>query len=154
MRDRPHDAIYVAATWYIRQHCMREHEWHYTRLSDLHDGLVPGVSLEPGELPVVSCYIDRDRWFLMTSARLISYCFGSMFAVSPLEIEQWSWGDFKTGLKQDVGTAGVQMTDGTVSSFKYETGYASMAPIHYARFWLLKYPILDKLDINRLRTQM
>ena len=98
--------------------------------------------------------MNRDSWFAMTSARLISYGFGSMFAVSPLEIESWKWGDFKTGLLPGIGTARLQMKNGTVSSLKYETGYASMAPIHYARFWDAKYPALDKLDINRLRAKI
>jgi len=26
-------------------------------------------------------------------------------------------------------------------SFLYETGYASMAPIHYFKFWSLKWPV-------------
>jgi hypothetical protein len=154
MRDWPHDAIYVAAVWYISKKCMHEHEWRYTRLLNLHGELRPEVSFEPGELPIVSCYLDRDRWFVMTSGRLQIRCFGQPFAVSPLDIKRWNLGDFKTRLVPQIGNATFQKRDGTSFSFQYETGYASMALIYYLLFWDVKFPALDKLDINRLRVEI
>lgn len=35
---------------------------------------------------------------------------------------------------------------GCSSRASSETGYASMAPIYYERFWDIKYPMLDELE--------
>jgi hypothetical protein len=72
MSEWPHEAICTVALWYIRKHCAREERWLYTRLSHLHDELKSIVLLGPGECPIVSCYIDRDHWFAMTSARMVT----------------------------------------------------------------------------------
>jgi hypothetical protein len=45
-----------------------------------------------------------------------------------------------------VETATLALADGTHIRVPYETGYASMAPICYQRFWDIKYPVLHKLE--------
>jgi len=63
MPDLTHESICTVAAWYIRKNSMREDEWRYTRLLHLHDELKAFVLFEPKECPIVSCYVDRDRWF-------------------------------------------------------------------------------------------
>ncbi len=154
MTEWPHEAIYIAATWYIRQHCMREVEWRYTCLQIAHEPLQSLISLEPDELPIVSCFIDTDSWFVMTSKRIEISNKDRRDTVIPLEIKSWDWGDFKAGMEPKIGAATLTLNDGTSLSLPYETGYASMAPIHYEMFWSVKYPALDKLDLERIRTMI
>ena len=154
MPDLAHEAICTVAAWHIRKHSVREHEWRYTRLLHLHDELKTIALLEPKECLIVSCYIDRDRWFMMTSARLITCGYMKTMTVSPLDIAHWYWGNFKSQLEPRIGIAKVSMKDGTSFSFPYETGYAAMAPIYYERFWAVKYPVLHNLDIARIRGQL
>lgn len=151
MTEWPHEAIYIAATWYIRQHSMHESDWRYTNLKVAHEPLLLLVSLGPDEMPIVSCLIDADSWFVMTSRRIEISNKRQRDSVDPLEITSWDWGYFKTDWEPKIGTATLTKDDGTSVSFLYETGYASMAPIHYQMFWSLKYPVLDKLDLERLR---
>lgn len=151
MTEWPHEAIYTVAIWYIRQTCMRESEWLYTCLEVAHEPLHREVSFEPAERPIVSCFIDTDSWFVMTSKRIEISNTCQRVTVNPLEIKSWDWGDFKTNGKPEVGVATLNLNDETSVSLPYETGYASMAPIHYVMFWSVKYPALDKLDLERIR---
>jgi hypothetical protein len=48
--------------------------------------------------------------------------------------------------RSEVETAILALNDGTHIRIPYETGYASMAPIYYERFWAIEYPVLDKLE--------
>jgi hypothetical protein len=130
---------------------MREQQWLYTRLLHLHDELKSVVVLQLKECLIVSCYIDRDHWFAMTSARMITCNNNEKVVANPLDAKWWDWGDFKTGLEPRIGTARIDLKDGTSFSFQYETGYASMAPIYYELFWRVKYPALHNLDIARIR---
>jgi len=154
MSEWPHEAICTVAIWYIRKHCAREELWLYTRLSHLHDELKSIVLLGPKECPIVSCYIDRGHWFAMTSARMIICHNSEKVVVNPLDLKRGHWGYFKTDREPRIGTARIDLKDGTSFSFQYETGYASMAPIYYELFWRVKYPALRNLDIARIRGQV
>lgn len=114
---------------------MRETEWRYTCLQVAHECLEPLISLEPDELPIVSCSIDADSWFVMTSKQIEISNKCQRDTVDPLEIKSADWGDFKTDLQPEIGTATLVLNDETSLSLPYETGYASMAPIHYVKFW-------------------
>lgn len=151
MSEWPHEAICTVATWYIRKHCAREEQWLYTRLLHLHDEMKYVVALEPTECLIVSCYIDRCHWFAMTSARMITCNNNEKVVANPLDFKRWHWEDFKADAEPRIGTARIDLKAGTSFSFQYETGYASMAPIYYERFWSVKYPALQKLDIARIR---
>jgi hypothetical protein len=154
MTGWPDEAIRVAATWYIHSHCMHEEKWRYTRLLSIHATPKSNVSFESNEVPIVSCEIAPASWYLMTSRRLIASCNHLSFEVNPLDIEDWNWGDFKTDLNLQIGDAKISVRNAGDRSFQYETGWASMAPIYYARFWLVKFPVLPKLDIDRLRSKL
>jgi hypothetical protein len=117
----------------------------------LHEELKCAVAFEPRECLIVSCYIDGSHWFAMTSARMISCYNDETVVANPIDVKRWVWGDFKTGLEPRIGTARIDLKVETSFSLPYETGYASMAPIYYARFWSVKYPVLAKLDIAHIR---
>jgi hypothetical protein len=154
MRERLDEAIRIAATWYIRKNCMHEDRWRYTRLLAVNSLPSSKVALEPGELGVVSCEVSEESWCFMTSRRLIGQRNQLRFEVQALDVDEWKWGDFKTGLEPQVGDAKIRSRNGVEHSFQYETGYASMAPIYYALFWTVKYPALQALDIEKLRREL
>ena len=55
-------------------------------------------------------------------------------------------GDFKHMGRSEVETATLALADGTHIRVPYETGYASMAPLYYERFWIIKHPVLEKFE--------
>jgi hypothetical protein len=131
---------------YIRKRAVNEPHWRFTRLDALPERLARIVQPDVDELPVVSCFIDAQRWFVMTTARVFGLAHGARFSCSPLEVTQWRWGDFKRRGRAEVEVATLSLANGTHLRMPYETGLAAMAPIYYERFWTLKYPALDKLE--------
>ena len=146
MNDWPHDKIRSASLAYIRRHATNEADWRFTRLDTLPERLARIVQLDTGEHSVVNCFIDAQRWYVMTTARIFGLASGSRFSCSPLDVTQWRWGDFKHGGRSEVEVATFSQANGTHLRVSYETGHAAMAPIYYERFWAIKYPILDKLE--------
>lgn len=142
MSDWPHDKIASHCLAYIRKHAMREPDWRFTRLGALPERLGRIAPLDAGELSIVSCFIDAQRWYVMTSARVFGLANGSRFSCSPLDVSQWRWGDFKHGGRAEAQIATLAFANGSHLRIAYETGDASTAPIHYARFWELEYPLL------------
>ncbi|MEJ0034616.1 MAG: hypothetical protein WDO68_00800 [Gammaproteobacteria bacterium] len=123
-----------------------EAAWRFTCLGALPERLARIARLDPGEHSVVSCFIDAQRWYVMTTARMFGLARGSQFSCSPLDVTQWRWGDFKHAGRPEVEVATLGLSGGTHLRISYETGAAAMAPIYYERFWTLKYPILEKLE--------
>jgi hypothetical protein len=144
--DWPHEKIRTVALRYIKKHTTNHSQWRFTSLDALPERLVRIVPLDPQELPIVTCFIDAQRWYAMTTARIFGVFSGSRFNCNPLEVTQWRWADFKHAGRSEVETATFALSTGTHIRFAYETGPAAMAPIHYERFWTIKYPVLDKLD--------
>ena len=97
------------------------------------------------ESSLVSCYVDPFNWYIMTTSRFFGNASGTQFRVSPVDVNDWSWGNFKHEGKAELETARIEINNGQSVSFVYETGNAAMAPIYYQRFWGIKYPILHKL---------
>lgn len=124
---------------------MKESEWLYTIVDSLHESIHDQIQLEDAELPLVSFYFDSSNWWAMTTSRCVGTHSGEPFSVDPATDTEWVWGNFKHDLKAELETVRVTRDDGTTADFLYETGYAAMAPIHYQRFWEIKYPILHKL---------
>jgi len=143
--DWPHEKICSAALRYITKHTMKESPWRFTCLDSLPERLGRIVQLEARERPVVTCFIDAQRWYAMTTARVFGVLHGSRFDCSPLEVTQWRWGNFKHNGRSEVETATLALASGTHIRLAYETGSAAMGPIYYERFWTIKYPVLDKL---------
>jgi hypothetical protein len=134
MNDWPHDEIYAAALAYIRKHAVDEPKWRFTRIDALSDALARIVRLDAGERVIVSCSLDAQRWFVMTTARVFGIVRGSQFSFSPLDVTRWRWGP-------EVAT--LAMTSGTHLRIPYETGPASAALTSYAKFWSHVYPTLS-----------
>lgn len=147
MRDWPHSRVHSAALAHIRRSTMKEAEWLYTELDCLRESIGDDIQLENEEHPLVSFYLDSSNWWAMTTSRCIGVTSGARFSVNPVTATEWVWGNFKHEGRAELQTVRVTRHDGTSVDFLYETGYASMAPIRYQRFWKLKYPILHKLAV-------
>jgi hypothetical protein len=142
----PHEQIHTAALRYIRKHTINEPEWRFTVIDALGQRLDRIVQLNPDERAIIACFVDAQRWYVMTSSRVFGVLQGSRFNCSPLDVRQWRWGDFKHGGRSEVETATLALANGTHMRVPYETGPAAMGSIYYERFWSIKYPVLDKLE--------
>ena len=146
MKCRSGDSVGSAALRYITKHIMKESEWRFTGLDALPERLIRIVHLNADERPIVTCFVDAQRFYAMTTARVFGIFRGSQFNCSPLEVRQWRWGNFKHAGRSEVGTATLALANGTPVKVPYETGPAAMGPIYYERFWTIKCPVLDKLE--------
>ena len=142
--DWPHEQIRSAALRYIKKHATGEPQWRFTVLDTLPQRLARIVHLGTGERPIVVCFVDAQRWYAMTTARVFGISRGSQFSCSPLDVRQWRWGDFKHAGRSEVEVATLALANGTHTRVSYETGPAAMGPIYYERFWTIKYPLLEK----------
>jgi hypothetical protein len=125
---------------------MKESEWRFTFLDALPPRLVRIVPLNANERPIVTCFVDAQRWYAMTTARVFGIFRGSQFHCSPPDVTQWRWGDFQHAGRSEVEVATLSLASGTHIKVAYETGPAAMGPIYYERFWTIKYPVLEKLE--------
>lgn len=141
--------IYWHCKKYIEQHSMDIQSWQHTILGRMHN---ESFELQLNELPLVSVQFSPTRWCLLTTRRVLGEYLGSKVEIAPQNVTETDFGDFK-------GVGGKRIEAMTLSSahnknvyLEYETGKASMAVIHYFRFWGIKYPILDKLvDVPSLK---
>ncbi|ULH18375.1 hypothetical protein MF271_22440 (plasmid) [Deinococcus sp. KNUC1210] len=128
----------------IHKSSMNHTAWRYTRLDTIHDELREIITLEQGEMPIVSSYIDSDRWYLLTSRYVWSGLAGYMTKTPGPNIAHSASGNFKGFGQQETERMVLQLHDGAEVHFDFETGFASMAPIYYTRYWTLKFPALFK----------
>jgi hypothetical protein len=143
MSDWPHSVIQAALLQYIRSH-VKQSNWRFTQLAEVHDALARVIQLDPGELCVVSCFIDGQRWYVMTTTRVFGIYRGSRFEFSPLQVRKCTWGDFKQEGRVQIEVAEVQLIGGDKITMAYEAGFASIAPIYYERFWHTRYPAIER----------
>lgn len=141
----PHEKIHSTALEYIRTHSSKQPDWRFTVLDALAQRLARIIQLDTDERPIVTCFIDAQRWYAMTTARVFGVYQGARFNCSPLDVSQWRWGDFKQGGRSEVEVATLALANGTHAKLPYETGPAAKGPIYYERFWTIEYPILKKL---------
>lgn len=144
MSEWPHARIQAALLEYIRGHSMKQPNWRFTQLEALHEPLMRVLQLEPQELCVVSCFIDGQRWYLMTTTRVFGIYRGSRFEFSPLQIRKCTWGDFKQEGRVQIEVAEILLIGGRRIIFAYEAGFAAIAPIYYERFWHTRYATLER----------
>jgi hypothetical protein len=142
MSEWPHTSIQAALLQYIRSHAMKQSNWRFTQLEVVHDALARLIQLDPGELCVVSCFIDGQRWYVMTTTRIFGIYRGSRFAFSPLQVRKCTWGDFKQEGRVQIELAELQLIGGEKITLAYEAGFAAIAPIYYERFWHTRFPAL------------
>ena len=142
----PHEQIHSVALRYIKSHTVKEPEWRFTVLDALAQRLARIVQLDTNERAIVTCFVDAQRWYAMTTARVFGIFQGTKFNCSPLDVRQWRWGDFKHAGRSEVEVATLALANGTHKKVSYETGPAAMGPIYYERFWTIKYPVLERLE--------
>jgi len=120
---------------------MHEISWERTLLDQMHSQLETVVDLESDELPIISFFVSEVDWTLYTTHRLVGQHDGFYSEVSQAEFGKTDFGDFKGDLDSPrIEPASVRSNQGD-RTFLYETGFASMAPIHYFKFWSLKWPV-------------
>lgn len=125
----------------IRKSCMRESDWKMTLLDGCHAPTASVVSLDEGELPVVSFFAAEGNWTLYTTRRLIGEASGNRTEIEWSDFGSIDFGDFKQDLQlPKMAEATIHCSRG-LRRFSYESGYASMAPIYYFRFWQMKWPV-------------
>jgi hypothetical protein len=137
--------IQAALLQFIRSHAMKQSNWRFTQLEVVHDALARVIQLAANELCVVSCFIDGQRWYVMTTTRVFGIYRGSRFEFSPLHIRKCTWGDFKQEGPLPIDVAEVQLIGGEKISLAYEAGFAAIAPIYYERFWHTRFPALERV---------
>jgi hypothetical protein len=93
----------------------------------------------------VSFFLSQQSWYLLTSRRVLGSYSGLSVEVAALDIVKDDFVDPKGHNGSEIEVVTCWSANGSKAVLQYETGRASMAPIHYFRYWKLKYPILDKL---------
>lgn len=120
---------------------MHEKRWEWTILDSVHELVGRQIVLQDGEYPIISFCAGADDWTLTTTHRMV----GSVDAErAEIDRENFSTTDFGN-FKQDLDSPRIVQAKinlrGKSQTFLYESGYASMAPIYYFRFWKLKWPV-------------
>lgn len=66
MTDWPDEKIHFHAVKYIDRHSMDSDTWTSTVVGRIHSRLVDRIALHRSELPVVSCFLGPDSWYVLT----------------------------------------------------------------------------------------
>jgi hypothetical protein len=135
----------------IRQSSMVDKPWRWTLLDQRHKLVAEQTTLHDDEYPIVSICFGADNWTLLTTHRMISMMSAHRSELDAARFGEASYGNFKGDLNDPM------MVSATVSpkpsflgrargpvSFVYESGYASMPPIDYFKFWAVKWPAWKK----------
>jgi hypothetical protein len=135
---------------HIRQHClkvirkasMHEKRWEWTILDAVHEVITRETALGEDEYPIVSFCAGPNDWTLMTTHRMAGSTAGHRNEIRSDDFGATDFGNFKQDLDSPRITRAIIEAGGRTQTFLYESGYASMAPIYYFRFWTLKWPVL------------
>jgi hypothetical protein len=119
---------------------MHENHWEWTILDRVHEVVAAHTAFGKEEYPIVSFCSGSHDWTLMTTHRIIGSLEGGQIEISRDEFGTTDFGDFKQDLDSPRITQARVKVRGKNQIFLYESGYASMAPIYYFRFWSLKWP--------------
>lgn len=125
----------------IREASMHVDSWEMTLLDRCHDTIESAVRLEDGEYAIVSFFAGEGDWTLYTTHRLFGEASGKRGEIERSEFGATDFGNFKQDLDSPRVTEAAIRTKRGSQPFLYESGYASMAPIHYFKFWCLKWPV-------------
>ena len=74
-----------------------------------------------------------------------------MVSIPQRDFDDCDFGDFKQDLDSPRATTATIRHRKTKSNFRYESGYASMAPIHYFKFWRVKWPAWRQTHLIELK---
>ena len=162
----PNDAkIQDIALNYIRKHVVGGcSKWPSTTLGVLHPLLASHLSLDHGELVLVSAFFSCESWYAFTTRRIVGQFQGALQSLDPSQGIRSSFGNFKgygpagrEDSQPEVGViprevATITAADSrAVVRFEFETWEASMLPIYAARYWIVKHPAIDKLTMTAER---
>ncbi len=112
-----------------------------TLLDRCHSPIASEVPLNEGEFPLVSFFAGEGDWTIYTTHRMVGEVSSNRTEIERSDFESTNFGNFKQDFDSPrVIKSTVQITIGS-RPFLYESGYASMAPIHYFKFWRLKWPV-------------
>lgn len=145
MSNWPDAKIRATALWYIGKKTMDLPMWKYTRVGDAHPEVLGHAELEPGELPIVSFFVGKESWYLLTTRRVVGAYSGLSVRVATLDVRVQDFGNFKGYRSVELEVMRLQLANDHEVALQYETGRASMAPIYYFIYWEIKYPVLDML---------
>ena len=137
------EKIQRVALKHIKNSSMDSSKWEYTILGSIHTIILEHVKLEKDELPIVSIYISDSNWSVYSTRRIFGIYEGEESQILSSSEILGEYGNAKD--KNNKSKVATYKLDGKVCRFTFETGKASMAPIHYIKFWNLKYPILNIL---------
>jgi hypothetical protein len=141
----PHKKIKEHCVKYIHKPSMEMDEWIFTKVDNIHQEITNIVKFNEFEVPIVSCFINDSSWYILTSERVIGAYSDSQVEERTENIADTKFGNFKGNRSKKTEIMLLSFNNGKESRLEYETGYASMAPIYYFRFWKIKFPIIDKL---------
>lgn len=125
----------------IREASMHEGSWEMTLLDRCHDPIASKVLLDDDEHPLVSFFAADGDWTLHTTRRLVGEVSGQQAKIERSDFDSADFGNFKQDLDSPRVTEATFRSKQGSRTFLYESGYASMAPIHYFKFWSLKWPV-------------
>lgn len=148
MAEWPDEKIRNIALWYIEKASMDPATWRFTLIETAHPVVSERVVMQEGELPVVSCFISEDSWYLFTTRRIVGSYGGQKYEAAPAEVIEYHVRNFKGYGHQETDIMRLALPGDAELQLEYETGKASMAPIHYMLFWRLKFPVLDRLRFD------
>jgi hypothetical protein len=112
-----------------------------TLVDAMHAGVRERISLRKDELPIVSFFADDSRWTLYTTHRFLGANGSEWFEAPCDSFGETEWGNFKLVLERPAVVEATLCHDNRTVVFLYESGYASMAPIYYFRFWSQKWTV-------------
>ena len=132
--------LHSRAMHYIEGHCIEPERWKYTLLRKLPQKASDFVQMEAEELPLVSAFFHEESWYAFTTKLLYTHNQAGSNSIDLRRPFSYSLGDFKGNSGPERDICSIELENGEVTHFHYETGKASMAPIYALRFWLIKYP--------------
>src|SRR4030095_1127935 len=149
---KPYCEMAVTESQFIHERClglirgasMHEARWEWTMLDRVHDALADRVKLAENECPIVSFFVSQDDWTLMTTHRIACSFGGRFYEISRDQFGTVDFGNFKQDVNSPCVTTACMTVGRKSIEFLYESGYASMAPINYLKFWHTKWPVWKK----------
>jgi hypothetical protein len=151
MHDWPDQKIRNIAVWNIEKASMAPATWRFTLIGEIHPIVAEQIVMQESELPVVSSFISEVSWYLFTTRRILGSYGGQRYEAAPADLLDQHFGNFKGYGHEETNVMRLTFPGDREVQLEYETGKASMAPIHYMQFWKLKYPVLDKLQFDPRR---
>lgn len=143
----------VALAYIRKAKNVKTSPWPSTTLGELHPSLAGRLSLDEGELVLVSGFFSDASWYAFTTRRIVSQFGGKLQSLDPSHGIDDQFGNFK-GYGEGSSEPGVVrrevatitgISSGAKVRFEFETWDASMLPIYAARYWNIKHPVIDKL---------